>query len=283
MASIIKSILVSVSHAPAAAAETAMAVEIAQRHRASVTGFTVVDPSHVMRVGPGAVGTLTYQMQLMETRMKRANAVADAAMKELRERCEKAGIAFDARHQEGRPDRTLLDVWRFRDLCLMPTRPWAPGESGSHDVTAVLHLVAMGLRPLIAVPDGAPVTPDKALVALSGSLDSAKAFKHFVQLGIWPGIALHLVSVGTPKSGEAPAQLLAEAAAFATAHGYPVTTAALEAADDRNAALLAEAETVGAGILVIGSSYRRFMTLERFGRHASGLLQQSELPLFISH
>ena len=47
-----------------------------------------------------------------------------------------------------------------------------------------------------------------ALVAHSGSLESAKALKQFVQLQFYPGTEMHLVTAGSPKSGEAPQVLL---------------------------------------------------------------------------
>ena len=279
----IKRVLVAISDSPAAAAETAVAIDIAKSHGATVTGFTVVDPVRVSRVGPAAAGAFSYQIKLMETRKRRANEMARAAMGQLETRCGEADVAFDPQHFEGVADRTLADVWRFQDLCVAPTRPWAPGEPHPYEETAILHVVAMGLRPVLAVPPDAPVRPAKALVALSGSLDSAKSLKHFIQMGIWPDIPLHLVTIGKPKSGDDPARLLDEASAYVRDHGRAATTMAVPPTKDRIAALLDEASRVGAELFVIGSSYGRFLALERFGSHASGLLKRAAVPLFISH
>jgi nucleotide-binding universal stress UspA family protein len=66
-------------------------------------------------------------------------------------------------------------------------------------------------------------------------------------------------------------------------HGFKVATSALASGTDRTDVLLNEAEKVGAGIIVIGSSYRRFLAFEKFGSHATGVLERSKVPVFVSH
>ncbi len=261
-----------------------MTIDLAQSHGATVTGFTVVDPARVTRrVGPAGPGAFGFQIKLIEARKERANELAGDAMRQLEDRCRDAGVAFEPQHHQGAADQTLADVWRFQDLCLLPTRPWAPGEDDAYDETAALQMVALGLRPLLAVPPESPVRPAKALVGLSGSLDSAKSYKHFIQMGLWQEIPLHLVTVGAPKSGDEPAQLLAEGVAYAAAHGRVATTAVLGGAKDRVAVFLNEGARVGAELFIIGSSYGRFLNVRRFGSNAAGLLKRTKVPLFISH
>ena len=279
----LRHILVSISHSPAGTAEADLAIDIAKRHGGRISGISVVDPDRVTRIGPSPAGMFSYHLRLMETRLKNARNEAAVQAEILRARSEEAGVPYLDLSREGKPDTSLVDAWRFHDIGLVPTRIWNPGEDDLEDVKAVLHLIAMGLRPLIAVPDEAYTHPSKALIALSGSLDSAKAMKQFIMLHPWPDIDLHIVTVGPPKSGERPSELLEEACGYAADHGFTVTTAALPAALDRTQTILDEGDKVGAGVYVMGSSYSKFLTLERYGSHALGMLQSSKVPIFMSH
>ena len=279
----LRRLLVSVSHSPAAASQSKIAIEIAKQHNAKITGCAIVDVDRIGMVGPAPVGAFSYRVRLIETRLRDATKDANDSLNALESECDRANVGYQAVSLRGGTDETLSSVWRFQDLALIPTRPWSPGERNADDVAAVLHLIALGLRPMLAVPENSEWKPTSALIGLSGSLDSAKAFKQFVQSGLCPDANLHLVSVGKPKSGESTASLLEHAAEYAVDHGYKVTKSPLPSGSDRTKILLDEAERVDAGVIVIGSSYRRFLAFEQFGSHATGVLEQSKVPVFVSH
>jgi nucleotide-binding universal stress UspA family protein len=280
----IKRILVSVSQTPADSPETGLALHLAKAHGARITGFTAVDADQIEQATPSSVGVFSYQVKLREDDLQAAKDEASQAIADFSRAVEEKGIEFRTASASGGSDTTLADVWRFQDVCLMSTKPWGPGSEGSGDVSSVLHLVAMGLRPLIAVPEQASSeATKKVMIALSGSLDSAKAMKHFIQLNLFDDISAHVVVVGQPKSGESAESLLKDASDYLEAHGCTATTAALDDSSDRTSLLLEEAERAGAGLLVIGSSYKRILTIERFGKHAMGVLKHSPIPIFISH
>ncbi len=281
----IKKILLSIPQAPANSSETALALDLASHHGAEITGFTTVDTEHIAMQVPKAIGYYSYHIKEIEILIEAAQADADGAMNALKVACDENKVKFrpaSALSSEG--SLSLASVWRFHDVCVVPTNLWVPGASQLASTESILQLVAMGLRPLIAVPRTIPnARPSKVLVALSGSLESAKALKHFIQLQLYPGIPVHLVAIGDPKSGESCQELMDQASDFLKAHGYPVTIACLEDTGDRVSSLLAEAESSGSGMFVIGSSYKRLLMLKRFGKHALGLLERSPLPVFLSH
>lgn len=280
----IKKILLSVSQVPAESSETALAVELAKRHEAEITGFTTVDTEHIAQQVPKAVGYYSFHIKEIEILVEAAEADAESAIQAVKSICDGEGVKFESASAAARGEVNLATVWRFHDLCVVPMNLWVPGASELASSDSILQLVMMGLRPLIAVPKSIPnPRPSKVLVALSGSLESAKALKHFIQLQLYPGIAMHLVTVGEPKSGETPQDLLDQASAFLESHGYPVTSASLEDTGDRVASLITEAERSGSDMFIIGSSYKRLLMLKRFGKHATGLLERSPLPIFISH
>lgn len=280
----IKRILLSVSQVPSDSSETAVAVELASRHGAEITGFTTVDTEHIALQVPKAIGYYSYHIQEIAILVEEAQSDADEAIQALSKICDEGNVKFKSASASAKEELNLAAVWRFHDICVVPMNLWVPGASQLANTESILQLVAMGLRPLLAVPKTIPnARPSRVLVALSGSLESAKALKQFIQLQLYPGVAMHLVTIGYPKSGESPSVLLDQASEFLKAHGYPVTSASLDDTDDRVQALLTEAERSGSGMFIIGSSYKKLLTLKRFGKHATGLLERSPLPIFISH
>jgi nucleotide-binding universal stress UspA family protein len=121
------------------------------------------------------------------------------------------------------------------------------------------------------------------LVAYNGSLESAKAMKQFVQFALWPDATLEIVCVGNAKTREPTDQMLAEAAAYCRAHGFEARPVRLTSADHPHAALRDRAEGGRADLIVLGSSFRRILLTERFGRNAIALIEKSPVPLFLSH
>lgn len=279
----IKRILVGVGQSPAQTALAPIVMDIAARNQAEVTGMALIDREHLAPSRPPTTGVFQSKIKEGEDILKAALEDIAGPVRNLRESAEAQGVAF----QEIGIDTDLVsavgNAWQFQDLLVLSSHPWLGGEKAPRDVTAVLRFLVAGIRPILAVPGFEAKPRKKAMVALSGSLESAKAMKHFVQLGLWPEMTLHLVTVGSPKNGEAPDRFLAGAADYVKAHGLEATTSVLEAAKDRSAALLSEAAAVEADTLILGSSYRRFLAMERFGTHAQELLEKFDGALFLSH
>jgi nucleotide-binding universal stress UspA family protein len=279
----LKRVMVGVCRSPAQESLTSLAIDIARRHGAEVTGLAIVDAERIAPVGPVAVGVFSAKIAERDDEIETARDQATEHMAVLRKRVEDAGLKFHQALIEGSTKEILEDVWRFQDVFVLATRPWPLGEGSALRETSVLRLIASGVRPVIAVPPHAPAAPDKVAVALSGSLESAKAMKQMLQSGIWRDAAIHLVTSAPPKSGEPVEQLLRNAADYVAAYGVDVTTAVIDRPEDRSAAIIDEAAKAGAQAIVIGSSYKRFLAVQRFGSHAQELMQKFPGALFISH
>ena len=280
----IKRILLSVSKDPNGAPETTVGVDLAKRHGAEITGITAVEPSRIaLEVPRGLLFTQSYA-NAIDDLVKESLAESEGAIAKLGRICGENQIKFQSATGSDNAEEFLSSMWRFQDLCIIPTHPWIPGIEQPGSANGILHLVVLGLRPLIAVPKTIPTAPpSKVLVALSGSLESAKAMKQFTQLRLYPGVPVHLVTIGNPKSGEQPQELLGLATTYLKSHDHPVTTARLDPTNDRVQALFDEADRAGAEMFVIGSSYKKLLSMERYGKHAVEILQRSKFPVFISH
>ncbi len=278
-----KRVMIGVCRSPAQESLTSFAIELARRHGAEITGLAIVDSERIAPVGPVAVGVFSAKISQREQKIETARDQAAGQMMSLRERVEAAGIVFRQALIEGQSDEVLEDVWRFQDIFVLSNRPWPLGEPSALRPTSVLRLIASGVRPVIAVPQNAAASPKKVAVALSGSLESAKAMKQFLQLGVFPDAGLHLVTSSPSKSGEPAEQLLQNAADYAAKYGVDVSMSVIDRPENRTDAIIANAVDAGADAIVIGSSYKRFLAVQRFGSHAEELLQRFPGALFISH
>jgi nucleotide-binding universal stress UspA family protein len=145
-----------------------------------------------------------------------------------------------------------------------------------------LRLIAQGMRPLLALPDTVRAVK-RVLIAYNGSLESAKAMKQFLQAPLWQAAETHVVCMGAPKTGEDAGLLLAGAADYARDHGCEPHVSNPPCAAAPWQALLAHAAEISADLIVLGSSYRKVLLSQRFGRNAINLIRAAELPLFLSH
>ena len=107
---------------------------------------------------------------------------------------------------------------------------------------------------------------NKVLIAYNGSLESAKAMKQFLQTPLWQRLETHLACIGAPKSGEDARLLLFDATDYARSHGVEPHVANPPPGESAWQTLLDHAGEIGADAIVLGSSYRRMLISQRFGR-----------------
>jgi nucleotide-binding universal stress UspA family protein len=82
--------------------------------------------------------------------------------------------------------------------------------------------------------------------------------------------------MGAPKTGEDTELLLTAAADYARDHGCGLDVSSPPGDAAPWQGLLRHAAEVGAGAIVLGSSYRRVLLSQRFGRNAINLVRAAE-------
>ena len=142
---------------------------------------------------------------------------------------------------------------------------------------ALERLVAEGVRPILAVPEShRPIR--RVLVAYSGSLESAKTFKHFVQSGLYPDASVRIVCFNDdPVAARRRCEM---AAGYFRAHGRDADTDAV--AGDPRSELLPYARSWDADLVVAGNSAKNLLLRRLFGETALSLLRESPLPLYLA-
>jgi nucleotide-binding universal stress UspA family protein len=254
------------------------AVDIAQRHQATVTGVTFVDVARLESVGPIPVGGVYWAQLLREHRIKVAHEHVMGAAEEFVQACESAGVGYQVQQEKGNPFDLLISEARYHDLMIFGLKSLFEHDIVSDPHDALIRLVSAGVRPILAVaPEYREVR--RVLIAYSGSMESAKTLRRFVQLRLWPDVELGIVTFQHDAASSEAEKLVRDAAAYCRAHGYsPEEDFADGSAKSK---LIPYATQWNADLVAIGNSARSLLLRRMFGDTAIHLIQTSDRPLFL--
>jgi nucleotide-binding universal stress UspA family protein len=273
----LKRILVGLGGTEYATAAINQAMGLALAHDAEVSGVSILDEAALGAVGPVPLGAGHYARQLAEDLVKKAESIIEQSIDEFVEASRAAGVRHQIFRESGEPLSLMTRLARYHDLMVFGLRSLFEFDivPDSHD--ALMRLVQAGVRPLIAVSRGYyPV--QKVLIAYSGSMESAKAMKHFVQMRLWPDATVRITTFDD-KNPEAP-QLLADASEYCRAHSLTVETELLAGSPKEQ--LLPYAESWGADLTVIGNSAKKLLLRRIFGETALHVIRNADRPLFLA-
>lgn len=273
-----KRILVGLGGTPYTPSAIEQAVNLAQRHDAEVTGVTVLDVRRVSCEGIGTTKSLnrsviqSERLQIVQTRLEESLGFFETA-------CQAAHVKYRLATETGEPFTRLVDLARYHDLMIFGLRSVFEYDFLAGDPESLLiRLVDAGVRPVIAVSERTR-SIGRVLIAFSGSMESAKAMKRFVQMRLWPSADLKIV---TFHPSEATSQTLLQAAQeYCHAHGY--RTCCQSNPGDPSALLLAAAALWQADMIVMGNSARHVFLRKVLGDTLVQTLRETTLPLFLAH
>lgn len=275
----IRRILVGLGTSGTAESVTRHAIDIATPHSAELVGLAITDPLRLAWTGPRpmGVGVAAVSADLVRQRQERAAADIQAAGELFATRCRAASVAHRMIEETGDPFEIAADLVRYHDMCVFGLRGLFEHDVVPEPRDALERLVSQGVRPILAVAEHhRPIR--RVLVAYSGSLESAKTFKHFVHSGLYADAPVRIVHFG--DDAQAAGRRLDKAAAFFTAHGRAVETDHAGGGADRD--LLPYAEAWQADLIVAGNSAKNLLLRRVFGETALRLLRESPLPLYLA-
>jgi nucleotide-binding universal stress UspA family protein len=273
----IRRILVGLGNEEHADSATKTAIGLARIHQAELTGMTVLDVNRLGATGPVPIGAGEAASELREHRITEAQKTIQEILDNFVAACELADVPYRVERDEGDPFAFFEDQTRYHDLVLCGL-----GHLFEHGVideppAELVRLVQAGVRPLITVQVQHREI-QRVLIAYSGSMESAKAMKRFVQMHLWPDVVLHIVTF-EDAHGE-PEQLLQNAARYCESHGYQVDTNYIN--ENAYVNLLSYAEQWNADLIVMGNSNRNLLLRRIFGETMLHVVQNTDRPLFLS-
>lgn len=271
-----KSILVGLGDLEYSQSATEHAVELSKRFDARVTAVTLFDPD-TLSIGPVPIGAGEAAKELREHRVELTQEVLAEAVDYFIKNCESAGICYDVLHETGNALEKIIACSRYHDLVVCGLR-----NLFAHGVTQdppyeLVQLVEAGVRPVLAV---AQQYTDirRVLIAYSGSIESSKAMKQFVQMNLWPDAELRIVTFDSNENiGK---QRLDNAAEYCRQHGLEPE---IEYVNKSAASSLPVYATGwGADLIVMGNSAKTYLLRRIFGEIVLNLVSEAKHPLFLS-
>ena len=273
----IKRILVGLGSLEYARSATTKGIELAKQCDAELTGVTLFDVDRLDQTGIVPIGAGQLAKELRESRMDDVEGVIAAAEVHFASKCEKAGITYQIQREVGDPLESLVSLARYHDLVICGLNSLFEHGVVDEPSDEIEMLVRQGVRPLLALPaDDRPIR--RVLICYSGSLESAKTMRRFIQLHLWPDAQLKIAVFGEKKPE--PEKLLADAAAYCRAYGYDPETE--HVVNSPQSEILPYADAWGADLIVLGNSTKRLLLRRILGETALHVMRNSELPLFLA-
>ncbi|WP_319407184.1 universal stress protein [uncultured Desulfosarcina sp.] len=272
-----KRILVGLGGTPFTTVAVKRAVELARTHHAHVTGVTIVELDRLQRVGPVPLGGAAYAQRMAQRRIDVTRERVEAAVSEFEKACQEAGVNCSVERETGNAFDLMISHARYHDLTIFGLKSLFDYGLTEEPKDALIRLVSQGVRPILAVsPQYRNIR--KALVAYSGSMESAKAMRRFVQMRLWPDVRIDIVHFSTDTSKGK--ELLAAATEYCRAHGYETKMRIVD--EDADAGILDHAQQTQADIIVMGNSVRSLMFRQIMGSTALATIQNADRPLFLA-
>ena len=274
----IKRILVGLGGTPFTTVSTQCATQLAHQHQAQTTGVTVVDMTRLDNLGPVPAGGGIYAKRMREHRHQVTREGIEAAVEAFKSSCsDQHVVCRRIEYEQQDPFSAMIAEARYNDLTIFGLRSIFDYGFVSDPDKAIIKLVTQGVRPILAVADTyRPVK--KALIAYSGSMESAKAIRHFLHLRPWPDVALHIVHFNETKDKEP--FLLDHAADFCQAHGFETTTEDLDG--QARTDLVPYAQKMDADLIVMGNSVHKSLIKQLLGDTVLETIKTADRPLFLS-
>lgn len=274
----IKRILVGLAGTTYTPVAIERAVTLAQTHDAEVTGVTVLDARRVRSLGGAVPPPWENADAIRDRRMAITEARIAQSIRDFEAACQTAEIKYHVVEESGDAFTTIIDLARYHDLMVFGLRSVFEYDFLAGDPKSLLiRLVGAGVRPLIAVSEKYR-SISRVLIAYSGSMESAKAMKRFVQMRLWPGAELKIVTFH-PSDSKAY-ELTLPADEYCRAHGFRVTHQSNPG--DPKWLLLAAATMWQADMIVMGNSARSVLLRKVLGDTLLGTLRDTQIPLFLA-
>jgi len=275
-----KRILVGLGGSSYSSVAIRRAVELAQFHEAQLTAVTVFDIKRLRRVGPIPIGAGAHAMELRKHRLQVTEQRIDKVIGEFEDACNAGGVSFCVRRETGDPFHLMPSCARRHDLMIFGLRSIFDygilGDADYKPCDTLTRFLTSGNLPLIAsAKEYRPI--QRVMIAYSGSTESAKTMKRFVQFRLWPEMKLRVVTF--QQSKEKGEQLCAEADEYCRAQGVEAEVRCYLGKPKKQ--LLCKATDWQTDMIVLGSSTRSLLLKKLFGETSLHVIRNTDCSLYL--
>ena len=257
------------------------AIDLAQAHDAKITAVTVLDTDWLTHVGPVPMGGSGAAEELREHRLRVAREKIAEASEYFEQCCRDADVSAVLIPEEGDPFKVLTRHAKFQDLMLYELQGafnyGLVTERGESPIDLLIRFIRAGVRPILAV-DAKFRKIERALVAYSGSVESARTVKQFIRMDPGPEVAIRVVTFD--KDEEAGQARLTDVRAYCADYGVEVDLKFVQGPPKGH--IIEEANDFNADIIVMGNSAKSLLSRKIFGETALYCLQHADRPVFLN-
>ncbi len=260
--------------------ETAVkrAIDIAKPHEAEILAVTVFNEDRLRNVGPVPAGAGDQAKNIRQNRIKIVNEGIRKSIALFESQCKEAKIPYNIIQEEGDEFDAIINHSRYFDLTVLGLQGLFDYGLLDDPENQVLRVFQEGVRPIYAVSDQF-ISIDNILIAYSGSMESAKAMKRFIQMRLWPNAKLNIVCFN--KNAREADRLLSDAKAYCQAHGFEANVFSRETPPQES--LLPFAKELNTDLIVLGDSSKSLVSQKMFGSTTLNAIKQADCPLFLTH
>jgi len=269
-------ILVALSGSPFTPSAVRHAIDLAERHDASITGVTVMNLAELANVGPVPIGGGAAAASLTHQRIELTRERIERTVADFERACGQAGVPHRVEQETGSALDLIMRLWRIHDLMVFGLRALFEYGIVHHPDDQLLRMSRAGVRPVLAVAE-TPRPIRSALLAYNGSRESAEAMKRFAQTNPW---GLESIEIACFRGGKGDQdELVEEAAAYCRDHGLAAEPHVVDASARERLVPFAQERKVD--LIVMGATTRSRLAEFLLGDTVLKAIRTSPLPLYI--
>ncbi|MFN2427872.1 MAG: universal stress protein [Candidatus Binatia bacterium] len=276
----LKSILLALHDTEAAAEASAMALDLAERHMAEITGMSVIDVPFLTGREAIPIGGSHFKFEKDASLLQQALDRSQKLRSSFAEECRRRSLAFQAEEYDGDPYSQLLGAVTLHDLVVIGRDTTFHSGPAVALAKPVSELLRRNPRPLI-VTCAEPQAGDRVVIGYDGSVPSMRSLHVFVLLGLCSGWKPLVVSIGQSKADSQA--LAAVAVEFLARHGVAAEAQGIASEADPSDILLAECQSLHARLLVMGAFGNSGWRESIVGSSAKRLIKAAQVHLFVHH
>ena len=279
----IKRILVALDPDSDSKVATQYAIGIAGKTGARITGLAVVDTKNIEASSRGGgIGSMYYAEKLKENLTKETREEARRLISEFEQHVEGSGARHIEIVEEGVPFERIVEDMKYHDILIMGCDPhffYGHPKKRTNTLAGVFHHT---VGPTIIVPK-AYKDVRRVLFATNGENSASRAIRRFIELSPFGTDleieVLYIHSKDNQVDAEFHLQLTKD---YLADHGFDARVSGI-IDDDVAGSILRHGESIGADLIVAGSTTSKGITGYHLAHTTDRLTDNQKIAVFVEH
>lgn len=272
----LRSVLIGLDGSDYSSAATELALAWAKQREMLLVGLGIIPRTGESEATP--LGFDVFKEKADTQHRHQVTIQVEQILERFSLRCAQESIPSKILEEVGSPLEQITEEARRYDLIFLGQQTFFNSLSPDEPDATLTDVIKNTPRPVVSVPLGEPKF-GPVLVAYDGSLQASRTLLAFASLGLAGYSGIRVVTV-LPKFKDA-ARHADRAQEFLRLHTEQVTAMPIASSHGPDEVLLAKADELKAGLIVMGSygkkSFREFF----FGSTTKKVLRHSKVPVFL--